>query len=111
MDHGDAAGGQQLDDAVAIGDRIERVRTGRGEPEVVGQLDSIDGKAAPGERAGAQRRDVGTAQRILDPAAVPAEHLDVGEQMVGEQDGLRSLRVGIARHHRVEVLLGPGNQR
>ena len=77
----------------------------------MGQLGAIDGKAAPGEGAGAQGRDIGPAQRILDPAAVPMEHFDIGEQMVGEQDGLRPLRVRVARHHSVEMLLSPGNQR
>src|SRR5256886_15973998 len=95
VDHRDAARRQQLDDEVAIGDGIERVRAGYAEPEVVGQPGAIDGKATSGERTGAERRDVGTAQRIPHPASVTMEHLDIGEEVVGQEDGLRALRVSV----------------
>ena len=111
MDHRDAARRQQLDDEVAIGDGIERVRAGCAESEVVGQPGAIDGKATSGERTGAERRDGGTAQRILDPATVTMEHLNIGEEVMGQEDGLRALRVRVAGHHRIDMLLGTDDQR
>jgi len=111
MDHRDTARRQQLDDEVTVGDGIERVRAGCAEAEVASQPGAIDGKATAGERTGAERGDVGTAQRVLDPATVTTDHLDVGEEMVGQQNGLRALRVRVAGHHRIDLLLRPGDQR
>ena len=38
------------------------------------------------------------APAVGEPAAVARQHLDIGEQMVAERDGLRRLQMGEARH-------------
>ena len=110
MDHRDAAGRQQFEREVAVGHGIERICGGRGEAEVPRQPRPINGETAAGQRPRPERRDIRPFEGILDATAVAVQHLHVGQEMVGEEDRLGPLGVRIARHHRVEVLLGPGDQ-
>ena len=53
----------------------------------------------------------GARGSLLEAFAVAAEHLDVGEQMMRERDGLRALQMRIAGHDRREVAPREANQR
>ena len=111
MNHRRAAGRQKLQHEVPIADRIEGIRSRRPESEVFRQGSTIDRKTTAGERSGTQWRDVGALQRVSDPALVSPKHLDIGKQVMREQHRLRPLGMGIPGHHRVELLLGPNDQR
>ena len=48
----------------------------------------------PGERSRPERGDVGRLPRGLQASRVPLERLEVGQQVVGQQDRLGPLQVG-----------------
>ena len=83
---------------VAIGDRIERVshRVLRcGQPQ-----------CRPGERACAERQLVRGGGSRPEASPVAVEHLDPGEQVVADRDGLGTLQVRVAGNQRVRFALG-----
>ena len=82
-----------------------------GEAEIAGQRRAVDREGGAGERAGAQRQHVGAGGAGGEPLAVALQHEDVGQQMVGQHDGLRALHVGVAGHGRVHGLGGARHQR
>ena len=47
----------------------------------------------------------------MEPVDIPLKHLEVGQQMMGEEHRLGPLQVGIARHHHLPELLSPVYQR
>ena len=49
--------------------------------------------------------------RLPQPFGVAREHLLVGEQVVGEQHGLRALQVRVAGHHRLRLAIREVDQR
>ena len=55
MNHGDAAGSDQLDHEVSVRHRIDGICRRRRKPEILSQGDAIDRKSAAGKGAGAQR--------------------------------------------------------
>ncbi len=62
----------------------------------------------PGEGAAAEGHDVDALELVLEALAVAHEGRHVGEDPVGEADGLGGLEVREARHEQVDVLLGQG---
>ena len=67
--------------------------------------------AVPARAAAPERHHVDAGEAVAEPLAVAREHEHVGEQMVGEQDGLRALQVRVAGHGVLGVLLGAPDER
>ena len=104
------AAAKSLEREVAVGDGVERIGGGPREAERLGGRVAVDGEARAGERRGAERTLVEPPARIREAAAVAGQHLDIGEQMMAEGDGLGGLQMGEARHDRggvVERLVRP----
>ena len=103
--------GDELHDVVAVGHRVERIGHRAGEAQRLRRPARIDRMRRAGERRGAERRFVQPRAAVGEAAAVAAEHLDIGQQMMAEGDGLRRLQVGEARHDGRGILLGAIDQR
>ena len=103
----DGAGGQELDGEVAGRNGIHGIGHRPREAERGGRGRRVDGKAGAGERAGAERAFVQAAAAIGEASAVARQHLDIGQQMMAEGDGLGDLKMGEARHDGRRMLLGP----
>ena len=88
---------QCLGDEVAIAHRVERVLEPGREAEILRDTVGVERERRAGERAGAERRDVGPAQGVEQPVDVASECPAVGQQMVGEENGLGPLQMGVAR--------------
>jgi hypothetical protein len=86
---------------VAVADGVEAVVEHAGESEVGGVADGVDRQRRPGERAGAERRHVEAVDRGEEPVDVASECPPVRQQVMGEQDRLRPLEVGVPRQVRV----------
>ncbi len=111
VDHGQGDRGQRLDHEIPIGHRIHRVRGRPVEAELGRHRRPVDRVAGPGQRARSEGRDVEPATGVGQAAAIPLEHLDVGQHVVGEQHWLGGLDVGQAGQDGLPVALRQRDQR
>ena len=112
MRRADGGGAEVVQDEVAVGDGVDRVRRDAGEAERLGDHAAVGVEVHAGQRAGAERqprRSASAAKRSASRSRV--EHPDVREQVVREVDGLRALQVRVAGQRPVEVALGRVDQR
>ena len=111
MHHQQAGVGTELDGEVAIGDGVQRVLAHAIEAQRVRHVLAVDGEGGAGEGRRTQRQPVDAAAGIGQASGIARQHLDIGQQVVAEGDGLCHLQVGEARHDRVGMLLGQCQQR
>ena len=84
---------------------------GRSKPSAFAVACAIDRERGAGQRRRAQRALVEPLAGVGEPAAVARQHLDVGQQMMAEGDGLRRLQVREARHDRRRMRLRLAGER
>ena len=75
------------------------------EAEQPGDEHAVERQRGTGNRTAAERADVHARVAVPKALAIAFEHLDVGEQMVREIDGLRALQVRVAGNAHVGILL------
>ena len=102
---------QRLDHEVAVADGVERVRGRRAETEVLRELLAVDRVRRACERPRPERRRAHALERIRETLGVAAEHLDIRQAPVREQDRLRALEVRVARERRRLLALGEVDER
>ncbi len=84
---------------------------GRSKPSAVAVIARSIGNDVP---ASAAEPSGHSLRRFRQSASRPRsrpEHLDIGQEMMAEGDGLRDLEMGIARHHRRGMPLGLADER
>ena len=111
VDHPERDRPERLDHEVAVAHRVERVRGDAIEAELVGRRLPIQRIARAGQRAGTERRDVRPTSDVGQSIAVALGHLDVGQQVVGEQHGLGRLDVRRPGQDRRALALRQRDQR
>ena len=104
MHRGDGCGSQELDRRIAIGHRVDAVLADAREAQLTRQELPVEGKSRARERAGAERELVAALPAVAEACPITGEHLAIGEQVVGEEDRLGSLEVGVPRDDRVAML-------
>ena len=90
-------GADPVEDEVAVGDGVERVRRDAVEAELGGDHPAVGVEVHAGERARAERQVRDLRPGEAEALAVALEHPDVREQVVPEVDRLRALQVRVAR--------------
>jgi len=93
----------KLDHAVAVGDGVQAVVADAAEAQLAGHELTVDGVGHTSQGASAQGQDVGPLEAVLEAPDVAVEHLEVGEQVVGEEHGLGPLEVGVAGHDHLAI--------
>ena len=101
---------QRLGHEVPVAHRVEGVLEPGGEAQLVRGGIGVERQRGAGEGAGAQRADVEAGHRVEEPVDVPGQRPAVGQQVVGQEDGLGPLEVGVAGEVGVARLLGPVQQ-
>ena len=81
------------------------------EAEVARDGLAVEGEAAAGQRAGAERQHVGAAARLAEALPIAREHLEVRQQVVRPQHRLRAARVRVAGDDGVGIARGQVEQR
>jgi len=109
--HRHRRGGEEFDREVPVGHGVERVLAHAVEPQLLRHRLAVDREARAGEGGGAQRQAVHAAARIHEALRIPAEHLEIGHQMVAEGDRLGHLQVREPGHQGLGVLPGQVEQR
>ena len=104
-------GEKEFGDVIAVGDGIHRVVRDSVEAEFFGNGFAVEVDGGSGESAGAEGGDVEALAAISEASGVAVQHLDVGEKVVSDGDGLAALQVGVTRDHGVGVFLGLSEER
>ncbi len=102
---------QRLGHEVAVRDGVQRVLEAAVEAELGGHEVGVEREGRPGQRPGPERRDVQPVHRDQEPVDVTGQGPSVGQQVVGQQDRLGPLQVGVAGQVDVGGLEGPLGER
>ena len=95
VDHPEGDRAQRLDDEVAVRDRVEGVRADAIEVELTGGGLAVERVAGAGQGTRPERADVRPPPSVGQAVAVALDHLDVRQEVMGEQDRLGALQVGV----------------
>ena len=118
MLHEDGRRRQEFQDKIPVADGIDAVSVAGGKAQLGRRISPVDGKGGSRQGPGPQGRAVGPAGTIPEALPVPLQHLEIGQEMVGKEDGLGPLQVGVPGHDDPQVLfrqvqdgfLEPGNE-
>ena len=108
--HHQTGGGHEFHREIPVGHGIEAVGVNGVEPEGGGGMAAVDRHRRASQGGRPERRDVHATAHIGEALAIPLGHLDIGEQVVGQGQGLGPLQMGVAGHQGVGVGLGLGQQ-
>ena len=103
--HNGRQGRQQLHAEVPVGDGVDAVAAGAVKAQGGGGHFPVRGVGGARQGAGPQRGFVHAPGGILKAGDIPGEHHAVGQKLLGEEDGLGPLQVGIAGDDGVRILL------
>lgn len=111
MHHADGRRRLEIQQEIAIGDRVHAVCRDLRETELLSHVLPVDGVRHARKRTAPERQHVGSLVCLAKALAIAVEHLEVSEHVVSEEHGLRALQMCIPRHHNVEVGFGDCYQR
>ena len=109
--HADAGRRLVFEDKVAVGDGVHAVAADLAEAKLFGHKLAVDIIGDAGQGPAAQGHDVGALQAVAEAVDIPLEHLEIGQQVVGQQHRLRRLQMGIAGHDHLFVGFGQADKR
>ena len=103
MHHHGGQGREQLHAEIPVRDGVDAVAAGAVKAQGGGGHPPVGGIGSAGQGAGPQGRLVHALHRVPDAGDVPGEHHAVGQELLGEEDGLGPLQVGVAGNDGVRV--------
>ncbi len=106
MHHEDAGGGGEFDGKVPVRDGVQGVLRRPVEAEQLGGQVAVDGIGGSSQGGGPQGHDVEAAAAVRQALTISFEHLEPGQHVVAEADGLGYLEVSEARHDGFHLALG-----
>ncbi len=100
---------QEVGGEVAIRHGVDAVLAHTGHSQFPRRDRPVQGERGAGQRPRPERRDVHAPARLHEPVGVPGEHLPVRQEVMGEEDRLGPLQMGVAGKDDPEKLFGPGD--
>ena len=100
---------QGFDDEIPVGHGVHAVVECAVHVQLAGHGCGIERVGRPGEGGRAEGADAGALFAVGHALDVAAEHPGIGEQVMGEADGLRGLEVGAAGEDGVLMFFGAGH--
>ena len=110
VQHTDGRGGLVFQEKIPVGNGVHAVGGDFREVQFLSQKIPVRGIGDAGQSAAAQGHTVDPAAAVPESGAIPLEHLKISQQVVGEQDRLGPLQVGIAGDQHAVILFGQGQQ-
>ena len=110
-------GGAKFDGKIAVAHGVHgilrelRLAADIHKSEQLGDERAIQRQRGTGNRAAAERADVHARVAVPKPLAIAFEHLDVGEQMVREINGLRALQMRVAGNEHAGIFFAERDER
>ena len=104
MHHQDAGRRQKFHDIVTVADRVQGIAVNLLEIQLGGHELPVYGEGGACQRPRPQGHNIRPAVDPPETLKIPGQHAEVRQQMVGEQDGLGPLQMGVARHDYLPVL-------
>ena len=98
MHHEYGNGAHQLHAEVPVGHAVDGVAGDIVEAQLCRLKAPVGGIRRSGQSAGADGTNIHPLPAVAQTAEIPQEHHGVGHQVVGKQDGLRPLQMGVAGH-------------
>src|SRR5262249_27257054 len=94
MRHDEGRDREKLDDKVAVADRVETISTHPLESQQRRDVLPVDWVRHAGQRPRAEWQHVEAVIRVAQAIGVAVKHFVIGQQVMGEQNWLSSLKVG-----------------
>ena len=111
MHHEYGNGAHQLHAEVPVGHAVDGVAGDIVKAQLPRLKAPVGGVSRSRQGAGADGTDIHPLPAVAQTAEIPQEHHGIGHQVVGKQDGLRPLQVGVAGHDDALVILRLGDDR
>ena len=96
---------------VPVGDRVQTVRRGNGEPQRFSQVKAVHRICSPGQRTASQRQGIRMLGDFGEALTVAVQRPEMAHPPVREQDRLRLLEMGVTGDINIDVLAGPVEER
>ena len=96
----------ELEGEVAVAGCVHGIGRGGVKVEGAGGDGAVEGEGCTGDGSRTERAEVHASARVGEAAGVALDHVDVGEEPVGYEDGLGALEVGVAGHNRFACVGG-----
>ncbi len=104
--HEDGRARGEFDREIAVRHGVERILRRPIETEQLGGVGPIDRIGGAGQRGGAERHHVHAPPTVGQALAVAIQHLEPGQHVMTEGDGLSDLQMGEAGHDGLGLALG-----
>ena len=108
MDHAQGAGEEQFRHGVAIGSNVQAVAGHARESQFLRQALPINREGGSRQGSGAHGKFIGADAAIPQAAAIPAEHLEIGQKVMRKQNGLGGLKVRVPGQNHLPSGAAPG---
>ena len=101
----------EFHDKIAVAYRVHRILSQARKAEQVRHQGAIQRQGRTGQRAAAERADVGAGITVQEPALVAFQHFDISQQMMRQINRLGALQMGVAGDDDIGVFLTEFDQR
>ena len=105
MHHEDGRGRKKFQEVIPVAYSVHAVAINRVKIEFLGHLEAVNGKRCPRHGTCPEGHDVRTFPHPFKAAEIAQEHIEVGQEMMAESNGLRPLQMGVPGHKRILVFI------